>query len=729
MTKHYKRLDLIRVFCCIAILLYHLGLLKGGYLAVCSFFALSGYLSVVSCFKKDKFSFKDYYLSRLKKIYLPLLIVVFTSITVISLFSNINWLNLKNETTSVLFGYNNYWQLNANLDYFVRHVSSPFMHLWYIAILLQFELVFPFIFVFLKKIGSKVKAVPCIILGLLSAFSFTIFMLTLNNGNTMIAYYGTIERLFSLLLGSLIGFIHVYSKPLIIKNININKIIFTIYTIILSIMFVLIDASSSLFGISMLISTIITLRLIDYSCIKSKKENKLDKPINYLSKISYLLYLVQYPVIFLFQYVELNSFIEIPFIVLITFIISCIINFALDLKKRYLLKLIVILIIFFTSAFGLFKYITSKDYTKEMKNLEEELNKNRELIEEKQKEILEKKRIEEEEWNNYLNDFNKSEEELREMVKNFYVVGIGDSVMELAVKDLYKEFPNGYFDGLTNRTGIQLNGLIKDLLDRGALGDIIILNIGTNGGWSDERNEELIRLVGDRKIFWVNATNPDYASFNPNLINFAEKHDNAYIVDWISVTKEHPEYLIRDRVHPTVYGCKIYAHTIYEAIYEVFINELNATKEAKIKEHELIEQSKISFIGNDLLTGLYDGLIKDYSSSDFIIDKEFNYESISKKLNEEIANNNLSHNVVLVFDKSSKLNEEEYNKIIELLSNYNIYIINIYDSIGINKDNVKIIDFKDDIKDNEGYLIFDKVHLSDSGNNKLKEKIEEYLKN
>ena len=55
MNKYYKRLDIIRIFSCIAILFYHLGILKGGYLAVCTFFVLSGYLAVTTSFKKDKF--------------------------------------------------------------------------------------------------------------------------------------------------------------------------------------------------------------------------------------------------------------------------------------------------------------------------------------------------------------------------------------------------------------------------------------------------------------------------------------------------------------------------------------------------------------------------------------------------------------------------------------------------------------------------------------------------
>ena len=73
-SKGYiKGLGLIRVLACIAILLYHMNILKGGYLAVCIFFVLTGFLSCISCFKKEKFSFKDYYFNKFKNIYVPLL--------------------------------------------------------------------------------------------------------------------------------------------------------------------------------------------------------------------------------------------------------------------------------------------------------------------------------------------------------------------------------------------------------------------------------------------------------------------------------------------------------------------------------------------------------------------------------------------------------------------------------------------------------------------------------
>ena len=100
--------------------------------------------------KNEKFSIRKYYINRFKKIYIPLLIIVFLTIIICNI-TNLNWLNLKQETTSVIFGYNNFWQLSAKLDYFANHNNSPFMHLWYISILMQFELIFPILFKLFRK--------------------------------------------------------------------------------------------------------------------------------------------------------------------------------------------------------------------------------------------------------------------------------------------------------------------------------------------------------------------------------------------------------------------------------------------------------------------------------------------------------------------------------------------------------------------------------------------------
>ena len=58
--KHVKRLDFIRALSCILVLFYHLNILKGGFLAVCTFFVLSGYLTCASLLKKSNISLKKF---------------------------------------------------------------------------------------------------------------------------------------------------------------------------------------------------------------------------------------------------------------------------------------------------------------------------------------------------------------------------------------------------------------------------------------------------------------------------------------------------------------------------------------------------------------------------------------------------------------------------------------------------------------------------------------------
>lgn len=151
MKKYYKNLNLIRFISCIAVFFYHLNILKGGFLAVCIFFVLTGYLDVFSAFNKENFSIKEYYKNKIKRLYIPLIIVIFITVAVISFFPNILWLNLKREVTSSILSYNNFWQLSINSNYFARHINSPFMHLWYISILVQLDILFPFIFFIDKK--------------------------------------------------------------------------------------------------------------------------------------------------------------------------------------------------------------------------------------------------------------------------------------------------------------------------------------------------------------------------------------------------------------------------------------------------------------------------------------------------------------------------------------------------------------------------------------------------
>lgn len=732
--KYYKDLDLIRVVLCIGILLYHLNILKGGYLAVCAFFVLSGYLSCKSLFSKKKISLKEYYLNRLLKIYLPLLLVVFLSIVVISFIPSINWLNLKPETTSVLFGYNNFWQILANLDYFARHINSPFIHLWYIAILLQFDLILPFIFIGLKKLKDKTKKIVPVITISSITFIFTIiFYIYSLKDNIMVTYYSSFTRIFSLLFGVTLGFIHKYYGKLLPKSIKDKKIkrrIFYSYILISIVLFIFIKADSILFPYMMILVTLITCRMIEYGILENKKKlTKLDKCIKWISSISYEIYLVQYPVIFLLQYVNINWFLKIIIVILSTVLISWLLNFITKFKeqKNKILRYVLGSIILIISLYGCFKYIIAEDHTEEMKALENQLAQNQQIIKNKQEEYKQKLEQEQTAYLESLANLENIESELKEVVTNLSIVGVGDSVMLGAVTNLYQTFPNGYFDAKISRTAYVAHGILTDLKNNGLLGNPIVFNLGANGDCSLECKKEIINLCEDRDIFWLTVTNDRDVNVNGELKELSNMYDNVHIIDWETISKGHYEYFIADGIHLTPKGREVYTNTIYDSIYNTYLEKYTKQKEELIKEYEEKQKSKITFLGNDILLNVFSNIESDYIDNKFIIDKEFSFESIKAKLEEEISNDTLNYNVVFVFDSMAKLNKDDYKDLIEMCKDKKVYVLKTDKQILDLNNEVTIIDFYKELQNHKEYLMPDNIHLTQEGNKALSELLKESI--
>lgn len=722
---YYQDLNIIRVLACLAILLYHLGWLKGGFLAVCLFFVLTSFLTVTSAFKKTKFSLKEYYLNRFQKIYLPLLIVVFLTIMAVSFIPKINWLNLKPETTSVLLGYNNYWQLSANLDYFAHHISSPFMHLWYIAILLQFEIVFPFIFLACRKLGEKTKKfVPSFILGLLTVLGIVYFYYSFKHQNIMHVYYDTLSRSFSLIFGLLIGFLyHDYGFliPSKLQNKIVAKIIFGVYLIILLISFIFIDASSVWMPISMILVTIITGRLISYGSLAPRPLNIGDKIVKSLANISYEIYLWQYPLIFFLPLININYILKLIIFFLTLIGLSYLLYYALNGKRKY--KYLGLAPMLIGVGYGIYVYIITPDHSKEMQALEQELAKNALLVQEKQEEYAKQMAADEAVWAESLKDFDLSDEELNAQIANLPVVGIGDSVMLGAINNLYDTFSKGYFDAKISRTAWVVNDIVKDLKNRHLLGDIIILNLGANGDCPDTCKTQMLNTIGDREIFWLNVTNDNEVHFNDKLTKLAQKYPNIHIVDWVSASRNHPEYFVADGLHLTASGRVAYTKTIHEAIFNYYKEKLAQEKAEAINKHDEEQKSKLSFYGNDLLLNTYEYLSASFTLHKFNIKSDYDFTMLKTELETEIANNTLPQRIVFLFDTNLNLTKENYTELLEILEGRELYVVAISNEKlkEISDLPLKIIDFTTEMESHANYLSPDKIHLTLEGNIALKD--------
>lgn len=718
------------------ILLYHLHIVKGGFLAVNLFFVLSSYLSCISASNQKKFSFFSYYKSRFLRLYLPLVIVTLLTILVSSIFS-ISWLNLKPESTSVLLGYNNFWQLGANADYFARHMDSPFMHLWYISILLQFDIIFPFLYCILKKIGDKIhKILPCLITGFF-AILFAIYFYTVSKtSDIMITYYHTFTRVFPLFLGMFLGFIHIFYGSLVFKKLKefpYRKIIFFIYFIVLCLLFIFIDPQSKLFPTSMILTSLIACRVIDYATIVQKRKlSKIDKVLSSLSSISYEFYLIQYPVIFFFQTVDINPCFKIFSIIGITFFLSYLLHFSLSLreKKYRIARILLLLVIGIVTCFGGYQYVIAEDHTKEMKLLEQQLLENAAKLEEKNKEYENKVQQEQEAWETILNDLEKDEKEIANIVKELPVVGVGDSIMLGAVENLYKKFPNSYFDAKVSRSVWKGNEILVDLKNNNKLGNPVVLNLGANGDCSLKCKQEIMRNCEGHEVFWITVTNDKDVHVNAKLEALAKDYENLHIIDWATISKGHSEYFAADGIHLTGKGRVAYTEAIYDAIYQFYLGKYQEKKEEIFNQHEEELKEKISFYGNSLLLNAFDDIHAYFKDAKFVIKKDFSYETLKEQLQQEIKEGTLHYNVIFAFDKSMKITSEEYQELLSICKDYKVYIVFINKEISKKikgQENTIFINFYEEIDKNSTYVMADSIHLTEEGNKALasilKEKI------
>ena len=730
--KYYKNLNIIRLVACIAVLFYHLGILKGGYLAVCTFFVLTGYLSVISAFKNNNFSVKEYYKNRFIKIYIPLVIVVFSAIAVTSLFKNIYWLTLKAETTSVLLGYNNFWQISANLDYFARHVDSPFMHLWYIAILLQFEIIFPFLFKLLKKLGEKIdKLLPCIIPLVIALASIIYFLIASHSSNIMNAYYNTFARCFSIFFGVSLGFIHSYYKPLISKKNKeggISKVLFYIYLIISIILFITVKSTSSFFTISMILITLISCRLIDYATLNKTELNTFEKGMKIITDMSYEIYLIQYSVIYIFQYININHHLKTPLIIIITIILSYILNMATRKRKKMKKIGIVLLILLIgISGLGAYKYISTKNHEKEMKQLEEELAENAKLMQEKQNEYQQLIKQEEEDWTMELEKL-ESSENYEELTKSLPVTFIGDSVMLGAMNNIHEMFPNSYFDSKESRSTYVGYQIISELKETNKLGDPVVIHLGTNGDCKNGCKEKIMELLTDKVVFWINTTN--MPNVNESLNELSTKYSNLHIIDWKSISEGQKDWFYSDGIHLPPKGRKEYTNMVYIAIYNVYKDTFKNKKEELIKEHKEELKNKTMFYGNDILFYNFESIQTSFNDSKFEVKKEFSYLDLKSSIEKSINNGTLSKKIVIAFDNSTVISTKEYQELIDLCKDSKLYILSSgkpLDSLS-KYDNVEIINFYSKIQKNKDYLLADGIHLTEKGNEALLKLLNSKLK-
>lgn len=202
-------IDGLRAIAIILVIIFHAGFsfFSGGYIGVDVFFVLSGFLitSLIDYEIKEKiFSFKEFYLRRIRRI-VPVLVFILLVITIPAyffLFAD----NLESFGRTLIHTFlctnNFYLYLNLS-DYFAENSDLiPFLHTWSLSVEEQFYFFLPpFLLLLHKNLSISKRRIVMILLFVISL----LFSIYLTKTNSRAAYFLLPSRLFELLIGSCVA--------------------------------------------------------------------------------------------------------------------------------------------------------------------------------------------------------------------------------------------------------------------------------------------------------------------------------------------------------------------------------------------------------------------------------------------------------------------------------------------------------------------------------------------
>lgn len=199
-------IDGLRAIAVVSVLIFHTfpTLLPGGFIGVDIFFVISGYL-ISSILLRDltnnRFSIKQFYLRRIRRIY-PALLIVLLSCFMIGWFFLVadDFKQLSKHIAGGAFFVSNLMLIQEAGYFDTASSTKPLLHLWSLGIEEQFYLIWPPILCLLWRFKTKLGLMVSTLLLLSLGYN----LLLINTDLTAI-YFSPLSRAWELLAGGLLG--------------------------------------------------------------------------------------------------------------------------------------------------------------------------------------------------------------------------------------------------------------------------------------------------------------------------------------------------------------------------------------------------------------------------------------------------------------------------------------------------------------------------------------------
>lgn len=208
-SRYMAGMDGLRAIAVLAVIAYHLnmGWAPGGLLGVGVFFVLSGYLItnllVAEWERHGHIRFKNFWFRRARRLLPALFIMLAVVISWVTLFDPGEVTSLRGDALAAVLYFSNWWYIFHHVSYFAKFgPPSPLTHLWSLAVEEQFYLIWPGALALgLRYIRKKSILIP---LTIAAACASALAMALIYHPGTdpSRVYYGTDTRAFGLLLGA-----------------------------------------------------------------------------------------------------------------------------------------------------------------------------------------------------------------------------------------------------------------------------------------------------------------------------------------------------------------------------------------------------------------------------------------------------------------------------------------------------------------------------------------------
>ena len=357
-TIYRPEIDGLRAIAVVAVILYHAGLISGGFIGVDIFFVISGYLITSIIFKElninGTLSFRNFYERRIRRILPVLLIVILVSFP-------FAWMYLiptdfQDYSKSILYSLgftSNFYFWYAGEGYGARSsLFQPFLHTWSLSIEEQFYIFFPIFFLVIYKYCKNYLLLIFIV-----CFALSLIIAEYGSENhPSFNFYSLPTRAWELLAGSILAFLEI-KQGYRSKNNHLN-IFLPIIGLLLIVHSLVFYHHYMLHPSIYTLSPIIGVSLIIWFSHKDNFSYQLLSSNVFvgLGLLSYSLYLWHYP-IFAFARItdQIQGNVDILILIIISFLLSLFTFYFIEKPARnksysykklilYLISLIIFLI-------------------------------------------------------------------------------------------------------------------------------------------------------------------------------------------------------------------------------------------------------------------------------------------------------------------------------------------------------------------------------------------------